>query len=41
MKKSVSFAKEAGKYQADKLYGEYVILEQLLRGVDRVLNQLE
>ena len=41
MKKSVSFAKEAGKYQADKLYGEYTILEQLLRWVDRVLNQLE
>lgn len=41
MKKSVSFAREAGKYQADKLHGEYTILEQLLRGVDRVLNQLE
>lgn len=41
MKKSVSFSREAWKYQADKLYWEYTILEQLLRGVDRVLNQLE
>lgn len=41
MHKSVSFAKEAGKHQADKLHGEYMILEQLLRGIDRVLNQLE